>query len=212
MKRKSLDRLWDLIFCLATSDKSSIGLVKLSTARRRPVAGSAGHGTLAEIQPALETVMAFDSMNARAELVDTWRRSVTVMHIAHHISASRCAKWHHRLGGTAIILATIVGASIFAKLSDIAADAGPVAVIGLGLASMLSAGLTGAVTFLDLDQRARRHLEAAADFQRLRREMEEELVIPTPERIESKSRPVAKYRGRFPRWHQGSVDFRPIAL
>jgi len=98
------------------------------------------------------------------------------MHIAHLISASRYAKWHRWLGGTAAVLAAVVGASIFATLADDLQEVSKVAVIALGLVSMLSAGLSAAATFLDLDERARHHLEAGADFQRLRREMEEEVV------------------------------------
>jgi hypothetical protein len=37
-------------------------------------------------------------------------------------------------------------------------------------------------------------------------------VILTPEGIESKSRPVAKYQNRSPQRRQGSVDFRGMAL
>ena len=114
-------------------------------------------------------------MNTREALVNTWCRSVSVMHIAHHIAASNCAKWHRWLGASAAILAAIVGTSIFASLSS-AEGITPQVIIATGLVSMLSAALTGAVTFLNLDQRARFHLEAAADFQRLRREMEEESV------------------------------------
>jgi hypothetical protein len=41
---------------------------------------------------------------------------------------------------------------------------------------MLSAALTGAAAFLKFDERAARHGRAAADFQALRREMDEESV------------------------------------
>lgn len=115
-------------------------------------------------------------MKTRLELVETWRRSVSVMHIAHHIAASRYAKWHRWLGGTAAVLAAVVCTSIFATLANDLQYVSKVAVIAVALVSMLSASLSAAATFLNLDERARRHLEAAADFQRLRREMDEELV------------------------------------
>jgi len=98
------------------------------------------------------------------------------MHIAHHVSAARYANWHLGLGAAATALAAIVGASIFATLTKLAADAGPIAIVGLGLVSMLSAALTGAAAFLKLDERAARHGKTAADFQGLRREMDEEFV------------------------------------
>lgn len=48
--------------------------------------------------------------------------------------------------------------------------------VALGLVSMLSAAITSGVTFLDLEARAKRHMEPAADFQRLRRESDEKTV------------------------------------
>jgi hypothetical protein len=98
------------------------------------------------------------------------------MHIAHHVAAAYYTKWHLWLGASATILAAIVGASIFATLTKVAANAGPIAGFGVGLISIVSAALTGAVTFLKLDERAGRHTKAAANFQGLRREAEEELV------------------------------------
>jgi len=115
-------------------------------------------------------------MKTRQQLLETWCRSVSIMHIAHHVAAAYYTKWHLWLGASATILAAIVGASIFATLTRFAADAGPIATVGVGLVSMLSAALTGAVAFLELDERARRHTKAAANFQGLRREAEEELV------------------------------------
>ncbi len=115
-------------------------------------------------------------MNTKSELVKTWCESVSVMHIAHHIAASRYSKWHRSLGVIATMLAAIVGTSIFVTLSRSASHHSSAVFLVTGLLSMASAALTAAVTFLNLDQRSGRHLQAAADFQRLRREMEEEVV------------------------------------
>jgi hypothetical protein len=115
-------------------------------------------------------------MQTRKQLLETWCQSVSIMHIGHHIAASYYTKWHLWLGASATILAAVVGASIFATLTRVAADANPIATFGVGLVSMLSAALTGAVAFLKLDERAGRHTMAAANFQGLRREAEEELV------------------------------------
>jgi hypothetical protein len=118
------------------------------------------------------------------------------MHIAHHVTAARYAHWHLGLGAAATGLAAIVGASIFATLTKLAADVGPIAIVGLGLVSMLSAALTGAAAFLKLDERAARHGRAAADFQGLRREMDEELV-----RL-AESRSSNDYTAFKTRWYQ----------
>lgn len=105
------------------------------------------------------------------------------MHIAHHITASRYTKWHRWLGGTAAALAAVVGTSIFATLANDLQEVSKFAVIAVALVSMLSAGLSAAATFLNLDERGKRHLESAADFQRLRREMDEELVSCTDGKV-----------------------------
>ena len=116
-------------------------------------------------------------MNTRLELLEAWRRSVSVMHIAHAIAASRYAKWHRWLSGSVAVLAAGVGTFIFAALLADDVQAGSkAALIGSGLVSMLLAGFAGAATLLNLGDRARHHMEGAAAFQRLRREMDEELV------------------------------------
>jgi hypothetical protein len=51
------------------------------------------------------------------------------MHIAHHVTAARYAHWHLGLGAAATGLAAIVGASIFATLTKLAADVGPIAIV-----------------------------------------------------------------------------------
>lgn len=130
------------------------------------------------------------------ELIKTWGRSTGLMHIAHHVAASRYAKWHRWLGCTAAVLAAIVGTSIFASLSQSDATISPTVLVVTGLLSILSAALIGALTFLDLDQRARRHLDAAADFQRLRREMEEE------ETRLARGRSRENYDSFKDQWHQ----------
>ncbi len=110
------------------------------------------------------------------ELITEWFTATSIMHIAHHKAASRYALLHRTLGSVSAVLAAIVGTSI---LADVASGDSPeesTLRILAGLLSLLTAGLTGALTFLDFDQRAKRHLEAAADFQRLRRDMEEERV------------------------------------
>ena len=53
------------------------------------------------------------------------------MQIAHHIAASRYAKWHRWLGVTAAVLAAIVGTSIFATFTDDLREVSKGAVVAL---------------------------------------------------------------------------------
>src|ERR1700754_1573813 len=112
----------------------------------------------------------------RDQLLTTWRESVSIMHIAHHKAAARCSNWHLWLGVIATVLAAGVGASVFAKLTKYAENLGPIFLLAVGSVSLVSAAMTAVVTFLKLDERANRHTRAAANFQGVRREIEEEIV------------------------------------
>jgi len=140
----------------------------------------------------------------RADLVNIWSRSVGVMHIAHHIAASRYGKWHRLLGVTATILAASVGTTIFASFANDMQAVSKVGVDILGVVSILSAGLTTVVTFLNLDERSKRHLSAAADFQRLRREMDEEIVKL------SEGKTQDNYDAFKNRWHEVLREATPL--
>ena len=86
----------------------------------------------------------------RDRLLETWRESVSVMHIAHHKTAARCTRRHNWIGGLATLLAAVVGASVFATMTDYAKSTGGVLTVAVGLVSMVSAGLTALLTFLKL--------------------------------------------------------------
>lgn len=55
-------------------------------------------------------------MDSKKDLLETWHQSVSIMHIAHHQSASRYAKLHRWFGCIVAAMTAIVGTSIFASL------------------------------------------------------------------------------------------------
>jgi len=107
------------------------------------------------------------------QLLDTWRRSASVMHIAHHIAASRYALIQRAFGiGTAVLGAVVASAAFIAASKS----SNEVALVVTGLLSILSAIVSATSIALDPGTKALRHHVAAAAFQGLRREIEEDLV------------------------------------
>jgi hypothetical protein len=138
------------------------------------------------------------------ELVIEWCTATSIMHIAHHRAASRYALLHRVIGTSAAVLAAVVGTSILVDSAPLGGPEGNALRVAAGLLSLLTAALTGALTFLDLDQRTKRHLEAAADFQRLRREMEEERV-----RVRA-GKGRESYEGFMDEWHKVLKGSTPL--
>ncbi len=112
-------------------------------------------------------------MNSVEELLETWGRSASVMHIAHHVAAARCASYNRLFGAVVVAFSAGVASSLFiaAQKSD---NQGMIVVAGV--ASLITSVLTGMHSSLKLDGRAKEHHQAATGFQGLRRELEEELV------------------------------------
>lgn len=95
------------------------------------------------------------------------------MHIAHHLSASRNARYNRLLGGTVAGLSGLVASSIFVAALE---GQNRLLMISAAVISLVTAILTGVNTSLGLAQKAEAHHNAAIGFQGLRREIEEELV------------------------------------
>ena len=95
------------------------------------------------------------------------------MHIAHHTAAARYARTQRWLGAAVAVLGAVVASSVF-----VAASKGhdvPLLLL-TGFVSMAVAVISAANASLDAGGKAQRHHAAAAAFQGLRREVEEELV------------------------------------
>lgn len=107
------------------------------------------------------------------QLLDTWRRSASVMHISHHLAAARCARIHRVLGVIVAGLGAVVASSIFISVSKSNESQW---LIITGVVSLITAILSAANSYLDFGGKSQRHFFSAVAFQALRRELEEEIV------------------------------------
>ena len=88
---------------------------------------------------------------------------------AHYLSADHFERRKYWLGIPAVVLATVVGTSVFATLSekpDVSVQ------IAIGLASVAAAVLTSLQTFMGYPERAEKHRLAGARYGSLGREIE----------------------------------------
>ena len=107
------------------------------------------------------------------QVLDEWYLRVCVTQRAHYLSADHFSKKKYWLGIPAVVLATLVGTSVFATLSK---QPEPWVQIALGLASVAAALLTSLQTFLGYSERAEKHRLAGAKYGALGRELEELLA------------------------------------
>ena len=108
-------------------------------------------------------------MKTTEEVLQEWYLRVSVTQRAHYLSADHFHKRKYWLGVPAVILATVVGTSVFATLAD---KPDVWVQIAIGLASVAAAVLTSLQTFLGYSERAEKHRLAGARYGSLGREME----------------------------------------
>ena len=108
-------------------------------------------------------------MKTTEEVLEEWYLRVSVTQRAHYLSADHFSKRKYWLGIPAVVLATIVGTSVFATLAE---KPGVWLQITIGLASVTAAVLTSLQTFLGYSERAEKHRLAGARYGSLGREME----------------------------------------
>lgn len=111
----------------------------------------------------------------REELLRGWLLHAHKGRDRHDLAARRNDTYRYWLGVPAVILATVVGTSVFASLEK-TVDAN--FKIALGLASILSAVLASLQTFFDFGIRAESHRLAGAKHKAIIRELEQELTQP----------------------------------
>ncbi|MEM7574270.1 MAG: SLATT domain-containing protein [Bacteroidota bacterium] len=116
-----------------------------------------------------------------------WLKSTKVMHQGHHIAATRYNNHHRTIGTVSAILSAIIATSLFISLST---SDNRLAIIISGIISMLASALTGVSTFLGLNEKANRHLQAATLFQAVRREIEEEIMNINQGKIKENYLPI----------------------
>ena len=102
-------------------------------------------------------------------VLDEWYLRVSVTQRAHYLSADHFGRRKYWLGIPAVVLATIVGTSVFATLSK---EPDMWLRIAIGLASVAAAVLTSLQTFMGYPERAEKHRLAGARYGALGREME----------------------------------------
>lgn len=112
-------------------------------------------------------------MKTIEEMLSTWQRSASVMHIAHHVAAARYSKYHRWFGSFVSGLSALVASSIFIAILE---GNNKIFYVIAALISLITAVLTGVNSSLKLDGQSQAHHQAATNFQGLRREVEEELV------------------------------------
>jgi hypothetical protein len=113
-----------------------------------------------------------------------WLKGLRIAHIGHSKSASLFAFRGRVLGLCTVVLATVVGSSIFATMASSPATWQKVIVGGM---SLVAAALAAAQTFLNYPEVAEQHRRASQQFGVLRRELEIELDggVPDHERVQS---------------------------
>jgi hypothetical protein len=94
---------------------------------------------------------------------------------AHYDSAAILSRRHYQVGVPAIMLATLVGSSVFSALGEGEPVWGRAAV---GAASILAAVLTAVQTFLRHDERAEKHRAAGVSYGSMKRRLEQYVAYP----------------------------------
>ncbi len=118
------------------------------------------------------------------KLLSDWLRRFRRLQRSHRDATRILRGFHFWLGIPTVVLKTFVGTSIFATLES--TDIDVKTRILVGIVSVTAGVLSALQTFLRFAERAEKHRVAGARFGALRREVEQELALPTRERQEMK--------------------------
>jgi hypothetical protein len=110
----------------------------------------------------------------REELLRGWLLHAHKGRDRHDLAARRNDTYRYWLGVPTVILATVVGTSVFASLEKTTVDSN--LIIALGLASIASAVLASLQTFYDFGSRAESHRLAGVKYKAVVRELEQVLT------------------------------------
>ena len=145
-------------------------------------------------------------MSTSKQVLADWYQRVAVTQRAHYLSADHFGARKYWLGIPAVVLATLVGTSVFATVQK---QPQLWLQITVGLASVAAALLASLQTFLGYAERAEKHRIAGAKFGALGRELEQiraDDANPSTEQmaevrkrlddlaVESPNNPLAIYR------------------
>jgi hypothetical protein len=112
--------------------------------------------------------------NPTDQLLHTWFRRLRESQFGHYEAARGLEACNLGLGLPAILLATLVGTSVFSALGR---SVDSWAQILVGLLSVAAAMLSAVQTFLRFSERAEKHRAAAARYGAARRRIEEILAV-----------------------------------
>ncbi|WPD23542.1 MAG: DUF4231 domain-containing protein [Candidatus Electrothrix scaldis] len=113
------------------------------------------------------------------------RRNVTALN-AHYAASKLYAKKHYLVGIPAVVLASFVGTSVFASLSQ---EISPFIKIVVSCCSALAAILAGVQTFLNYSQKSEKHRLIASKYSSMGREIEQ-LLTNTDEQLAKKQEEI----------------------
>ena len=108
-------------------------------------------------------------------LLDNWHVALRTAQRANYRAASRSEMLNYWLGIPVVVLATIVGTSVFAALGE---RPDQTAQIAVGTLSVLSAILSAIHTSLRYSERAEKHRSAATSYASLQKELTQKLTSP----------------------------------
>jgi hypothetical protein len=110
------------------------------------------------------------------ELLRRWLQRLRESQFCHYEAASSLQRANYLLGIPVVVLAAIVGTSVFSSLES---DPNTWMRIVLGLVSILAAVLASLQTFLGFAEKAEKHRASAARYGIARREVEELVAAGT---------------------------------
>lgn len=132
--------------------------------------------------PAAAAPIAADPLAGGLRFLERSLERASRIQTAHYESAAILSRRHYQVGVPAIVLATIVGSSVFSALDKGGSTWTKIAV---GAASILAAVLTAVQTFLRHDERAEKHRAAGVSYGGMKRKLEQHVAYPpaTAERM-----------------------------
>ena len=107
-------------------------------------------------------------------LLAQWQERAAISQDAHYVIATRLWRYDLLFGIPVVVLATVVGTSVFATLQEQVHVGLRIAV---GIVSVLAAVLASLQTFLRFQERAEKHRAAAELWAAMRREIDQMLAL-----------------------------------
>jgi hypothetical protein len=138
-----------------------------------------------------------------------WLRSLMILHRGHWNAARKYDKVNFILGIVATIMAAVSGTTFFSLLAEQAQRQGGRLwlQIGIGLFSLIAAGVVAVQTFFRSSELAMRHKRAAVIYGKLRRELEEKLDIGLPVILDEREKFLTSLRER---WNRTDDESPPV--